>query len=294
MGLRSQRMSVPTRAISTMIARQSVSVVKPARRNVPMTSDQKGSGEAASRLAALLQEADETVHVSVNVYEWKAAFLAARGVSVGRVSADAPSPPDNRGIIGALSDLQRAGAAAAAPRGSPGVPEPAPPTTEPRMCQACWEGDHANCGMQTWCECDCPGSDGDYDYDDESNDGGAGKIVSDTPRSGGPETGSAVDSAKSPTSTTSLSRGSPAGASPPRDVDDVRLDALCGACGHQRRHHQLTAEMASRRGCAVEVDSAWTRTNRRGCGCSRLDGYEPFDGPPVGAGLPRPSEEETK
>lgn len=23
------------------------------------------------------------------------------------------------------------------------------------MCEACTRGDHANCGMQTWCECDC-------------------------------------------------------------------------------------------------------------------------------------------
>jgi hypothetical protein len=22
------------------------------------------------------------------------------------------------------------------------------------MCEACERGDHANCGMQTWCECD--------------------------------------------------------------------------------------------------------------------------------------------
>lgn len=23
------------------------------------------------------------------------------------------------------------------------------------MCEACERGDHANCGLQTWCECDC-------------------------------------------------------------------------------------------------------------------------------------------
>jgi len=23
------------------------------------------------------------------------------------------------------------------------------------MCESCERGDHANCGMQTWCECDC-------------------------------------------------------------------------------------------------------------------------------------------
>jgi hypothetical protein len=23
------------------------------------------------------------------------------------------------------------------------------------MCQACERDDHANCGLQTWCECDC-------------------------------------------------------------------------------------------------------------------------------------------
>jgi hypothetical protein len=26
-------------------------------------------------------------------------------------------------------------------------------------CQACEEGDHDNCGMQTWCDCDCEGYD---------------------------------------------------------------------------------------------------------------------------------------
>lgn len=26
---------------------------------------------------------------------------------------------------------------------------------ERRMCQACIEGHHWNCGMQTWCECEC-------------------------------------------------------------------------------------------------------------------------------------------
>lgn len=29
-------------------------------------------------------------------------------------------------------------------------------------CQACEEGDHQNCGMQTWCECDCDGPEGVY------------------------------------------------------------------------------------------------------------------------------------
>lgn len=23
------------------------------------------------------------------------------------------------------------------------------------LCEACGRGDHANCGMQTWCQCDC-------------------------------------------------------------------------------------------------------------------------------------------
>lgn len=27
------------------------------------------------------------------------------------------------------------------------------------MCEACENGDHENCGMQTWCECDCAGPD---------------------------------------------------------------------------------------------------------------------------------------
>jgi hypothetical protein len=38
-------------------------------------------------------------------------------------------------------------------------------------CQACEEGDHDNCGMQTWCDCDCEGYDpnipaGSYFIDD--------------------------------------------------------------------------------------------------------------------------------
>lgn len=44
---------------------------------------------------------------------------------------------------------------------------------EPRMCQACYEGDHVNCGMQTWCECDCAGRDGTYDYPDPDEAGGS-------------------------------------------------------------------------------------------------------------------------
>ena len=24
-----------------------------------------------------------------------------------------------------------------------------------QLCQACEDGDHFNCGMQTWCACDC-------------------------------------------------------------------------------------------------------------------------------------------
>lgn len=26
---------------------------------------------------------------------------------------------------------------------------------KPRLCAACENGDHQNCGLQTWCECDC-------------------------------------------------------------------------------------------------------------------------------------------
>ena len=40
------------------------------------------SPSPTEQLAALLREADDAVHVSVNVYEWKAALLLARGVSV--------------------------------------------------------------------------------------------------------------------------------------------------------------------------------------------------------------------
>lgn len=34
------------------------------------------------------------------------------------------------------------------------------------MCEACTEGHHWNCGMQTWCQCDCPGPEGIYLDDD--------------------------------------------------------------------------------------------------------------------------------
>jgi hypothetical protein len=27
------------------------------------------------------------------------------------------------------------------------------------LCQACNNGDHDQCGMQTWCECECEGYD---------------------------------------------------------------------------------------------------------------------------------------
>lgn len=30
------------------------------------------------------------------------------------------------------------------------------------MCEACKRDDHANCGLQTWCECEC---DGTADFD---------------------------------------------------------------------------------------------------------------------------------
>jgi len=28
------------------------------------------------------------------------------------------------------------------------------------LCKQCEEGDHDNCGMQTWCTCECEGRDG--------------------------------------------------------------------------------------------------------------------------------------
>lgn len=42
------------------------------------------------------------------------------------------------------------------------------------MCEACTRGDHANCGMQTWCDCENE-RDGDHDaapdfYADEEED----------------------------------------------------------------------------------------------------------------------------
>lgn len=47
------------------------------------------------------------------------------------------------------------------------------------MCEACEQGRHTQCGMQTWCECDCDGSpeamadpypDMDNEYDDDPED----------------------------------------------------------------------------------------------------------------------------
>lgn len=45
------------------------------------------------------------------------------------------------------------------------------------LCEACEAGDHANCGMQTWCECECdPDSVWDFDpygemqWPDETNE----------------------------------------------------------------------------------------------------------------------------
>lgn len=37
-----------------------------------------------------------------------------------------------------------------------------------RMCQACEEGRHSQCGMQTWCECE-DGRDGDPNADDSDD-----------------------------------------------------------------------------------------------------------------------------
>lgn len=39
------------------------------------------------------------------------------------------------------------------------------------MCEACTRGDHANCGMQSWCECE---NDGDGDLDSIHHDDGIG------------------------------------------------------------------------------------------------------------------------
>lgn len=33
------------------------------------------------------------------------------------------------------------------------------------LCQACSEGRHGDCGMQTWCECECDGEAIDYGFD---------------------------------------------------------------------------------------------------------------------------------
>lgn len=35
------------------------------------------------------------------------------------------------------------------------------------LCDACENGEHWNCGMQTWCECDCDGPGGMYGYEDD-------------------------------------------------------------------------------------------------------------------------------
>lgn len=38
-------------------------------------------------------------------------------------------------------------------------------------CEACKQGDHQNCGMQTWCECDCDGPESiDFSDDPMSSD----------------------------------------------------------------------------------------------------------------------------
>lgn len=31
-----------------------------------------------------------------------------------------------------------------------------------RMCEACEQGQHDRCGMQTWCDCPCAGDAEDY------------------------------------------------------------------------------------------------------------------------------------
>ncbi len=47
-------------------------------------------------------------------------------------------------------------------RERPLITRPGPDPAEVTMCEACERGDHANCGLQTWCQCNDP-DDGDLD-----------------------------------------------------------------------------------------------------------------------------------
>lgn len=47
-------------------------------------------------------------------------------------------------------------------------------------------------------------------------------------------------------------------------------DEVCPGCGHLGVKHYRNPEGAQRWGCMVLVDSTWTVTNNRTCGCSRL------------------------
>jgi hypothetical protein len=40
-----------------------------------------------------------------------------------------------------------------------------------RTCDACEQGDHFHCGLQTWCQCDCDGPYGDYTDPYEDDEG---------------------------------------------------------------------------------------------------------------------------
>lgn len=44
-------------------------------------------------------------------------------------------------------------------------------------CEACTEGNHMNCGMQTWCDCDCAGYSTDCAYADAEIMGGEQMVL---------------------------------------------------------------------------------------------------------------------
>jgi hypothetical protein len=49
----------------------------------------------------------------------------------------------------------------------------------------------------------------------------------------------------------------------------LKDDQVCPDCGHFGRRHFWDPELAKRDGCMVPVDSAYTVTNARQCGCRR-------------------------
>lgn len=51
--------------------------------------------------------------------------------------------------------------------------------------------------------------------------------------------------------------------------EPLKDDEVCPNCGHPGRKHYRDAALAKTEGCMARVDSAYTATNDRGCGCHR-------------------------